>query len=74
MSLFNVCLLMLVQDQYQVFLHVIREWHHVCMLKQHGHGNDPTGVKGTGHGECVVRCLACPWPGVNMGPEKSVKE
>ncbi|PBK58442.1 hypothetical protein ARMSODRAFT_991298 [Armillaria solidipes] len=65
---------MLVQDRYQVFLHVIWEWHHVRMLKRHGRGNDPTGAKGTGHGECVVRCLACPWPGVNMGPEKSLKD
>ncbi|KAK0474993.1 hypothetical protein EDD18DRAFT_1367412 [Armillaria luteobubalina] len=56
-----------------VFLRIVHEWRHVRMLKCHGRGNDPSGSKGTKVGDCVVHCLACPRPGVNMVP-KRVKE
>ncbi|KAK0505439.1 hypothetical protein EDD18DRAFT_1344252 [Armillaria luteobubalina] len=58
---------------YQVFLRIVREWRHVRMLKHHRRGNDPSGSKGMKVGDCVVHCLACPRPGVNMVP-KRVKE
>lgn len=54
------------KNLYQVFLRVVREWRHIRMLKRHGRGNDSTGARGTGVGDCVVHCLACPRPGVNM--------
>ncbi|KAK0227194.1 hypothetical protein EDD85DRAFT_923407 [Armillaria nabsnona] len=44
------------------------------MLKWHGCRNDSTGAKGMRCGECVVHCLACPQPGVNMDPERPPKE
>ncbi|KAK0214509.1 hypothetical protein IW262DRAFT_1450145 [Armillaria fumosa] len=49
-----------------VFLHVIQEWRHIHMLKRHGRGNDFSGSEGTKVGDCVVHCLACPRPGVNL--------
>ena len=45
---------------------MVREWKHLKMMKRTGRGNDPTGVTGTGPGELVVECPACPRPGVNL--------
>ncbi|KAF9513198.1 hypothetical protein BS47DRAFT_1372602 [Hydnum rufescens UP504] len=42
---------------------------HLKMLKQAGHGNDPSGVLGTASGKLVVICPACPEPRVNLPEE-----
>lgn len=54
------------QDCYKAFLRTVREWKHLKMLKRAGRGHDATGVMGTKQGELVVRCPACPWPGINL--------
>ena len=36
------------------------------MLKQSGHGHDPSGIMQTVTGECTVLCPVCPHPGINL--------
>jgi hypothetical protein len=43
-----------------------REWAHLKILKRAGRGHDPDGVNATKEGECAVRCLSCPRPGINL--------
>ncbi|KAG1846735.1 hypothetical protein F4604DRAFT_1884128 [Suillus subluteus] len=54
------------KDRYEAFLQMVREWHHLKMLKRAGCGHDPDGVEGTGEGECAVLCPACPQPSKNL--------
>ncbi|KAG0693366.1 hypothetical protein DFH29DRAFT_985501 [Suillus ampliporus] len=54
------------KDRYDAFMCMAREYHHVKMLKQAGHGHDPSGILATLPGECAVLCLACPQPGKNL--------
>ncbi|KAG2739146.1 hypothetical protein P692DRAFT_20851558 [Suillus brevipes Sb2] len=42
------------------------KWHHLKILKQFGHSHEASSVEGTSQGECVVICLACPQPGMNL--------
>ncbi|KAF8333824.1 hypothetical protein F5887DRAFT_1079836 [Amanita rubescens] len=53
-------------DRYRAFMRIIREWHHIRLLKRTGRGHDPTGVAGTREGECALLCPACPQPGKNL--------
>ncbi|KAK7442561.1 hypothetical protein VKT23_016159 [Stygiomarasmius scandens] len=55
-----------VENRYRELLRMVREWRLLKTLKRHGRGHDPTGYKGTRDGECVVRCAACPLPGINL--------
>ncbi|KAJ2913229.1 hypothetical protein MD484_g7185, partial [Candolleomyces efflorescens] len=55
-----------VPDRYWEFMRMIHEWRHLRLLKRMGRGHDPSGVRGTGQGDCVVLCPACPLPDVNM--------
>ncbi|KAH0826244.1 hypothetical protein J3R83DRAFT_5708 [Lanmaoa asiatica] len=55
-----------IQDRYEQFLRIIREWRHLKMLKRSGRGHDPAGVQHTQEGECCVLCPACPQPGKNL--------
>ncbi|KAF9455819.1 hypothetical protein BDZ94DRAFT_1315796 [Collybia nuda] len=52
--------------RYTAFMHMIREWRHLTLLKRSGRGHDPAGVEGTKEGECAVLCPACPQPGRNL--------
>lgn len=54
------------QSCYKAFSRMIREWKHLKLMKRAGRGNDTTGVAGTGPGELVVLCPACPLPGINL--------
>ncbi|KAJ7806949.1 hypothetical protein B0H14DRAFT_3091348 [Mycena olivaceomarginata] len=54
------------QDRYDEFLRMTRQWRHLQMLKRAGRGNDERGVEGTKLGECAVLCPACPQPGKNL--------
>lgn len=47
-------------------MRMIHEWWHLRLLKWTGRGHDPAGVKGIKPGECVVLCLACSLPGMNL--------
>ncbi|KAF7317925.1 CxC2 domain-containing protein [Mycena kentingensis (nom. inval.)] len=53
-------------DRYRVFLRVVRQYRHLMLLKRAGRGHDRFGVMGTADGELVLRCPACPRPGVNL--------
>ncbi|RXW21399.1 hypothetical protein EST38_g4451 [Candolleomyces aberdarensis] len=55
-----------VPDRYHEFLRIVHEWRHLRLMKRAGRGLDPSGIKGTKEGECVVLCPACPQPGVNL--------
>ncbi|KAG2143930.1 hypothetical protein BD769DRAFT_1348075 [Suillus cothurnatus] len=58
--------LLLIKDQYESFMWMIREWCHLKMLKCSGRGHNPKGVEATAQGECAVLCPACPHPGKNL--------
>ncbi|KAI0038809.1 hypothetical protein FA95DRAFT_1505012 [Auriscalpium vulgare] len=53
-------------DRLTAFMTMAREWRHIKMMKRAGRGHDPTGIAGTGAGECAVTCPACPIPEVNL--------
>ncbi|KAK7434020.1 hypothetical protein VKT23_020419 [Stygiomarasmius scandens] len=53
-------------DRYRELLRMMRQWRLLKVLKRHGRAHDPSGYKGTKEGECVVRCAACPHPGINL--------
>lgn len=38
----------------------------MLMMKRAGRGHSPTGVHGTAQGELVLKCRACPLPGINL--------
>ncbi|KAG2341246.1 hypothetical protein BDR05DRAFT_977033 [Suillus weaverae] len=54
------------KDHYEAFMRMACEYQHVKMLKQAGHGHDPSGILATLQGECAVLCPACPQPGKNL--------
>ncbi|KIM60068.1 hypothetical protein SCLCIDRAFT_26859 [Scleroderma citrinum Foug A] len=60
--------------RYEQFLRIVRQWHHLKMLKQSGRGHDPAGVLNTKEGECAVLCPACPQPGKNIVALSSVRD
>jgi hypothetical protein len=55
-----------VRDRYSLFLRMTRQFRHLKQLKWAGRGHDPTGLEATKSGECVVKCPACPHPGINL--------
>ncbi|KAG2756212.1 hypothetical protein P692DRAFT_20844226 [Suillus brevipes Sb2] len=54
------------KDQYKVFMHMVREFQHLKMLKQAARGHDPSGIIATQQGKCAVLCPACPHSGKNI--------
>ncbi|KAI6040184.1 hypothetical protein EDC04DRAFT_2867759 [Pisolithus marmoratus] len=48
------------------FLHIIRQWCHLKLLKCTGCGHDPLGISNTKQGDCALLCPACPHPGKNL--------
>ncbi|KAI0689311.1 hypothetical protein C8T65DRAFT_700284 [Cerioporus squamosus] len=57
------------KDRYVSFLHMIRQWRHLKMLKRGGRGNVPQGATAVPQGSCAVECPACPHPGKNLPDE-----
>ncbi|KAG1740437.1 uncharacterized protein EDB91DRAFT_1237277 [Suillus paluster] len=55
-----------IKDRYESFMRMVREWHHLKMLKCSGRGHDPSGVDGMAESECTILCPACPHPGKNL--------
>ncbi|EKM53869.1 uncharacterized protein PHACADRAFT_29178 [Phanerochaete carnosa HHB-10118-sp] len=53
-------------DCLKSFMHVVREWRHIKMLKCANRGHEPGGVNATKPGELCVRCPACLRPGFNL--------
>ncbi|KAG6372035.1 hypothetical protein JVT61DRAFT_8738 [Boletus reticuloceps] len=45
---------------------MVHEYRHLKQLMRTGRGHDPEGVKNMREGECVVKCPACPHPGINL--------
>ncbi|KAI0685039.1 hypothetical protein C8T65DRAFT_712813 [Cerioporus squamosus] len=54
------------KDHYVSFLHMIRQWRHLKMLKRGGWGNVPNGANNVPLGSCAVECPACPLLGKNL--------
>lgn len=54
------------QDRYEQFRWIVREWRHLKLLKRSGHGHDPVDVERTQEGQCAVLCPACLHPGKNL--------
>ena len=54
---------------------MIREWHHLKMLKQSGHGHLKDEVESQSH-LCTLLCPACPLPRISLplGWEDAPKE
>ena len=52
---------------------LVRQWHHLKMLKHLGRGHDPAGILNTKEGECAVLCLACLQLGKNTAVTSSVR-
>lgn len=50
-------------------MRIVREWHHVRLMKRSGRGHTPLGISGAGDGECAVLCPACPHPEKNLPPD-----
>ncbi|KAJ6482358.1 hypothetical protein DFH09DRAFT_1253104 [Mycena vulgaris] len=50
----------------RAFRAIIRQYQMMQMQKRAGRGHDNTGVQGTKQGELVLRCCACPQPGINL--------
>ncbi|KAK0500890.1 hypothetical protein EDD18DRAFT_1348323 [Armillaria luteobubalina] len=53
-------------DNFDTFIHVVREWSFIRLLKRAGIGNDRGRWKAVEPGSCAVECLTCPRPGVNI--------
>jgi hypothetical protein len=45
---------------------MVREWHHLEMIKRAKGGHDSTGTAATNGGEVGFLCTACPEPGMNL--------
>jgi hypothetical protein len=54
------------KDQYKSFLWMVREWHHLKMLKRAGQAHNYTGVDSTKEGKYAVICPICPQSGKNL--------
>ncbi|TFK58299.1 hypothetical protein BDN72DRAFT_782273, partial [Pluteus cervinus] len=56
-------------DRYKQFLHMVREWRHLKMMKRAGRGHIVNGIATATQGQCAVLCPACPHPGINLPPD-----
>lgn len=57
------------QDKRRVFMHIIRQYRHILLLKRGGRGHVLDGVASTQEGQLALRCPACPHPGRNLPPD-----
>ncbi|KAG2135246.1 hypothetical protein DEU56DRAFT_981136 [Suillus clintonianus] len=55
-----------IQDRYDAFLRMIREWRFLKQVKRSGQGHHPGSIAATEPGSCAVTCPACPHPGKNL--------
>ncbi|KAF8835627.1 hypothetical protein BDN67DRAFT_992388 [Paxillus ammoniavirescens] len=49
-----------------MFMHISCKWRHLKQLKRTSRGHDPNGIEATTEGECIIKCPACPHPGINL--------
>lgn len=54
------------KSRYRSVIRMVMQWRHLKLLKRGGRGHEPTGPSGTQPGELAVRCLSCPYPGINL--------
>ncbi|KAH9847790.1 hypothetical protein C2E23DRAFT_942536 [Lenzites betulinus] len=57
------------KDRYPAFMHMIRQWRNLKVLKRGGRGHSVAPASSTEPGECAVECPACPIPGKNLPPD-----
>ncbi|KAJ7129684.1 hypothetical protein C8R44DRAFT_872918 [Mycena epipterygia] len=48
------------------FMYIVRQYRMMLMMKRAGRGHSDTGVHGTAQGELILKCRACPQPGINL--------
>ena len=54
------------QSWYKAFLHMVRQFRHIKLLKRAGRANEQDGIRTTKPGGLAVVCPACPQPEVNL--------
>ena len=54
------------QDRLETFMTMVREWHHLKMLKCAGRAFDTAGIAVTAPGSLAIPCHACPLPNINL--------
>ena len=59
----------LMQDRYDEFMRIVRQWRNLKQLKRGGRGHEDSGIDGTKPGELALLCPACPHPGINLPPD-----
>ena len=65
----SACMANVMQVRYKPFLHMMRQWRHLHLLKRAGSGYNTAGVSSTKSGELTLLCPACPQPGINLSPD-----
>ncbi|KAI0070519.1 hypothetical protein K474DRAFT_1713270 [Panus rudis PR-1116 ss-1] len=53
-------------NRLHAFMHMVREWRNLKVLKRAGRGHEEDGIEKTAPGELSIRCPACPVPGWNL--------
>lgn len=47
-------------------MRMVRQFRHIKLMKQAGHGNVMGGIYETQPGALAIKCPACPHPGINL--------
>ncbi|KAL1742737.1 hypothetical protein HDZ31DRAFT_83918 [Schizophyllum fasciatum] len=58
-----------IPDKRRQFMHIIRQYRHIDLLRQGGRAHASGGVAATEQGQLALRCPACPQPGRNLPPD-----
>lgn len=66
MPMIELWSLMILQTRYRSLFRMTWQYRHLQVLKHCGRGHEVGGIKVTGPGALAIRCIACPWPGVNL--------
>ncbi|KAG2145301.1 uncharacterized protein EDB93DRAFT_1241161 [Suillus bovinus] len=54
------------KSRYKEFMRIVRQFHHIKLMKRAGRGNITGGIYDTEPGALAIKCPACPQPGVNL--------
>ncbi|EKM48958.1 uncharacterized protein PHACADRAFT_107873, partial [Phanerochaete carnosa HHB-10118-sp] len=65
-KLTNVTQLSKQYDRFKPFLHMLREWHYLKLLKRAGRGHIADGIRNIKPGELCLQCPVCPRLGFNL--------
>ncbi|KAK0488272.1 hypothetical protein EDD18DRAFT_1110250 [Armillaria luteobubalina] len=54
------------KTQYHTFFRLMRQFHHLHLMKRFTRGHVEDGIASTNPGQLTLGCLSCPHPGVNL--------